>query len=90
MYHDFGNNLEANLEVFVRAEASLRNSLDDQWTVGNADGGSHWIEHTDMAIHEDEYVRLTYLAWREARTGIDSVRERIAEKDEKDKAEKST
>ena len=87
MFHDFGNNLEANLEVFRCAEDSLRKSLDRIFASEDHDGGSHWIEQTDIAIHEDKDLRLTYLAWREARTGIDSFRERIAERD---KAEKST
>ena len=90
MYHDFGNNLQANLEVFIQAESTLRESLDEYFASDNHDGGGHWIEKTDIVNHEDKNIVVIYLAWREARTGIDSVRERIAEKNEKDKAEKST
>ena len=90
MYHDFGNNLEANLEVFIQAEGALREMLDSYFASHDHDGEDHWISDTNMATDESEFVRNTYLAWREARLGIDSVRERVAEKDEKDKAEKST
>ena len=90
MYHTFGDNLNANLEVFCCAERALRGTLDEYFASDMHDGGGHWINKTDMVVYGDENMRHIYLAWREARTGIDSVRERIAEKDEKDKAEKST
>ena len=90
MYYTFGDNLEANLEVFIQAEYALRRSLDDYFESHDHDGGDHWISDTNLATDERENIRLTYLSWHQARLGIDSVRERIAEKDEKDKAEKST
>ena len=86
MFHDFGNNLEANLEVFHCAEHSLRKSLDEYFTSENHDDGSHWIDKTDMAVYENETIRMVYLAWREARLGIDSVLERITEKNKADKS----
>ena len=59
MFHDFGNNLEANLEVFIQAEDSLRKSVRRSLHVPeDHDDGSHWIDKTNMAVYENENVVL--------------------------------
>ena len=88
MYYDFGDNLEANLEVFVQAESVLRRSLDDHFASEYHDSVDHWITDTHLATNDSENIRLTYLAWREARSGIDAVREKIVAK--KDKVDKES
>ena len=42
---------------------------------------TNWVEKTDLIVHKEESVRVMCVAWREARNGIDAVRERLAEKE---------
>ena len=72
MLHSLGDDHQASLDMFRTAEEVLKSRL--QKTIGD-----DWQDRTDLIIHEDEDIRTSYKAWREARNGIDTMLEKIKE-----------
>ena len=82
MYHPCNSTIEgeANLTMYRHA----KDSLDEELTSRIGEG---WQHRDDLITNECEDIRRIYKAWKQARNGIDSTLESLAELEAKENSE---
>ena len=82
MYHPCDSTIEAeaNITTYRKAKDGCEMEL-------NARAGDDWKHRDDLITDSCEDIRRTYRAWKQARNGLDSTLETLAEIKAREEAE---